>query len=36
VAEYDRTCVGAILLHTGADTLRVADRLVAAPWWRVL
>lgn len=36
VAQYDRTCVGAILLYDGDDTLRVSDRIVVAPWWRVL
>ncbi|MGH7718353.1 MAG: ATP-binding protein [Gemmatimonadaceae bacterium] len=36
VSEYERSCVGALLLHDGEETLRVADRVVAAPWWRVL
>lgn len=36
VTVYDRTCIGALLLHDGAETLRVHDRIVAAPWWRVL
>lgn len=34
VAEYGRSCAGALLLHDGDETLRVADRIVAAPWWR--
>lgn len=36
VAEHDSSCHGALLLHCGTDTFRIADRIVATPWWRVL
>lgn len=36
VAEYPAECHGALLLHGGDEVWQVADRIVAAPWWRVL
>lgn len=36
VAEYGSSCHGALLLHAGEETYQVADRVVLAPWWRVL
>lgn len=36
VAQYDRECVGALLLHGGTETFRAADRILALPWWRIL
>jgi uncharacterized protein len=36
VADYSDTCHGAVLLHAGDETYQVADRVVIAPWWRVL
>ena len=36
VTEYPDTCHGALLLHTGDETYEVGERIVAAPWWRVL
>ncbi len=36
VAEYPDDCHGAVLLYTGDEILRVADRVIVAPWWRVL
>ncbi|MCA9489862.1 MAG: ATP-binding protein [Myxococcales bacterium] len=34
--EYGDAVIGGLLLHDGADTFRLEDRVVAAPWWRVL
>jgi predicted AAA+ superfamily ATPase len=36
VSEYDKACHGALLLYDGSDILRLADRVIAVPWWRVL
>ncbi|MGH7662796.1 MAG: ATP-binding protein [Gemmatimonadaceae bacterium] len=36
VAEYGDSCHGALLLHAGEETYQVSDRVVIAPWWRVL
>lgn len=36
VQEYSRDVHGALLLHGGTETFRVADRIIATPWWRVL
>lgn len=36
LAEYGRAAHGALLLHTGAETAWLADRVLAVPWWRVL
>jgi len=36
VAEYPDDCHGALLLYTGDEVVRIADRIIAAPWWRVL
>lgn len=36
VKDYDRQCIGAVLLHGGDETFRAADRVLAVPWWRVL
>jgi predicted AAA+ superfamily ATPase len=34
--EYGDTCHGALLLHDGNEIMRLADRVLAVPWWRVL
>lgn len=34
--EYKDVAAGALLLHGGADVVALTDRLVMAPWWRVL
>jgi hypothetical protein len=34
--QYGDAVHGALLLHTGNDAFWVADRVLAAPWWRVL
>jgi uncharacterized protein len=34
--EYGDLAIGALLLHCGDEVMPVADRIVAAPWWRVL
>jgi predicted AAA+ superfamily ATPase len=36
VGEYTKDCHGALLLHCGTETVRLSDRVVATPWWRVL
>ncbi|HUF27824.1 MAG TPA: ATP-binding protein [Gemmatimonadaceae bacterium] len=36
VEEYPDTCHGALLLHAGDEAYEVADRIVVAPWWRVV
>lgn len=36
VAEYGDACHGALLLHGGTETFEASDRVVVAPWWRVL
>lgn len=36
IAEYPESCHGAQLLHTGDEAYEVGDRIIAAPWWRVL
>ena len=36
IEEYDDRVTGALLLHGGDETWRVEDRILAAPWWRVL
>ena len=35
-ADYPDACHGALLLHSGDDVYPVAERIVAAPWWRVV
>jgi len=34
--EYGDAVWGCLLLHTGEETFRLEERVVAAPWWRVL
>jgi uncharacterized protein len=36
LAEHADRAVGGLLLHTGPDVFWIADRVLAAPWWRVL
>ncbi|MES2179104.1 MAG: ATP-binding protein [Gemmatimonadota bacterium] len=36
VAEYGDACHGAILLYDGTDIVRLADRVMAVPWWQVV
>lgn len=34
--QYGDAVHGALLLHDGTDVFWVADRILAAPWWRVI
>lgn len=34
--EYGAAVAGGLLLHTGDAVFRLAEGIVAAPWWRVL
>lgn len=34
--QYSEAVEGALLLHTGNDVFWAADRVLAAPWWRVV
>jgi predicted AAA+ superfamily ATPase len=34
--QYGDAVHGALILHTGDDVFWAADRVLAAPWWRVL
>jgi uncharacterized protein len=34
--QYGDALHGALLLHTGEDVFWAADRVLAAPWWRIL
>jgi len=34
--EYGDDVLGCLLLHTGDEVYRLEDRIVVAPWWRVL
>ena len=34
--EYGERVAGCLLLHGGAETFRLSDGVVAAPWWRVM
>ncbi len=34
--EYGERCIGGLVLHGGAQTQRISDRILAVPWWRVL
>lgn len=36
LAEYADESVGGLLLHSGGETFRAGDGIVAAPWWSVL
>ena len=36
VAEYGDAAQGALLLHTGTTTEFLGERILSAPWWRVL
>lgn len=36
IAEYGDVCHGALLLHDGEETFEASDRVVVAPWWRLL
>lgn len=35
LAEYGSRVVGGLLLHTGDETIWLADGVLAVPWWRV-
>ena len=34
--EYPERCAGGLLLHGGREVQWMADRILAAPWWRVV
>ena len=34
--EYPDRFIGGLLLHGGAETRWLSDRILAVPWWRVL
>ena len=34
--EYTDQCIGGLLLHGGARTQWMSERILAVPWWRVL
>ncbi len=34
--EYGDEATGGLLLHGGEDTFWIADRVLAAPWWKVI
>jgi predicted AAA+ superfamily ATPase len=34
--EYKRRCIGGVLLYDGDQMVRLSDRVMAIPWWRVL
>ena len=34
--EYPDRFIGGLLLHGGGETRWMGDRILAAPWWRVL
>lgn len=34
--EYERRCIGGVLLYDGDQMVRLSDRVMAIPWWRVL
>ncbi len=34
--EYGEAVAGGLLLHDGAETFRLTEGVVAAPWWRVV
>ncbi len=34
--QYGDTVQGSLLLHTGDEVFWIADRVLAAPWWKVL
>ncbi|MDB4915440.1 MAG: ATPase [Gemmatimonadetes bacterium] len=34
--EYADTAVGGLLLHDGTETFWLSDRVLAAPWWKVV
>lgn len=34
--EYPDLTEGALLLHGGAETFRLAESVLATPWWRVI
>ena len=34
--EYPDWFIGGLLLHGGAETRWLSDRILAVPWWRVL
>lgn len=36
LAEYPRQATGGIVLHGGDESYWLDDRIVAAPWWRVM
>ena len=36
LSEYPDQTAGALLLHAGETVERLGERIVAAPWWRVI
>lgn len=34
--QHGRDCSGALLLHGGTEVFRAGERILAAPWWKVL
>ena len=36
IEEYGDAVHGTLLLHDGRETFRLAERIVAAPWWQVI
>ncbi len=36
IAEYGSAVAGGIVLYTGREVIRLGERVVAAPWWRVV
>lgn len=36
LTEYRDTAVGALLLHDGAETFWISEKVLAAPWWKVI
>jgi len=34
--EYGARAIGGLLLHSGEETFWIANRVLAAPWWRVM
>jgi len=36
ISEYDDLTPGGLVLHGGSEIYRIGDRIVAAPWWRVI
>lgn len=34
--EYAAEALGGLLLHTGEKTFWISERILAAPWWKVV